>query len=583
MESSLLTEPVAEHIWRTRYQWREDGHMQEPSISATWERVALAVSNAEAHHRDEWRERFHSILRDFRFLPGGCILAAAGTTRSTTQFNGFVMGPIDDSIQGIFNALRESMVTLQARGGIGVDFSTLRPAGSAALSSGTVACGPVPFMTIWEAASAVLEAGNVRRGAIAAALRCDHPDIEAFVDAKGAGGSLSHFSLSALITDDFMRAVEQDEAWALVFPLGSQPIPVGGEVCERVWSGASAPQLCRVHRRIPARGLWDRIVQAQHASGQPRVLFIDRINRANNLWYCEHISAANPSGEAPLPAYGGCNLGAINLSRFVRQPFGGHSKVDFDALRAVACIATRFLDNVHDVSVFPLKSQEKTVHASRRIGLGVTGLADMFLMLGLRYGSPASLDLTRNIMSTIRDYAYRTSIEIAREKGPFPAFDKVSYGASPFVLELSHELQDGIAQHGIRNSHLLAIAPAVSVSLLANCVSAGIDPISGFETQRSVPGADGEPVIFTVQDYAWRQFRAMLGAVPEGLNYLVQQVDVDAECQLNMMAAIQPFVDNAIAKSVSLPSNATPRDLDMVLLRAWELGLKACAVCRGAV
>ena len=580
MKNPLFTEAVAEHVWRTRYQWREDGHMQEPSIAATWDRVALAVASAEPHHRDEWRERFRSILHDFRFLPGGRILAAAGTTRGSTLFNCFVMGTIEDSIQGIFNALREAMVTLQAGGGIGLDFSTLRPAGSAAVSSAGMASGPVPFMTVWEAANAVLEAGNVRRGAMMATLRCDHPDIEAFVAAKGNPASLSHFNLSVLISDEFMRAVEEDQAWPLLFPLGAHPIAAGAEVCERVWSGAAAPQLCQVHRRIPARGLWDQIVQAQHANAEPGVLFIDRINRANNLWYREQISATNPCGEVPLPAYGGCNLGSINLSRFVRQPFATHPDLDFDALRATACIATRFLDNVHDISLFPLKSQEKAAHASRRIGLGITGLADMFLMLGLRYGSPASLVLSREIMATIRDCAYRTSIEIAREKGAFPAFDKIRYGASPFVLELSHELQDAIAQHGIRNSHLLALAPAGSVSLLANNVSSGIEPVFGFEATRRVRGADGQAVVFPVQNNAWRHFKELNGTHAKRPAHFVQARDVPAEDQLNLMAALQSFVDNAIAKTVCLPENTTLAELEMVLLRAWELGLKGCTVYR---
>jgi ribonucleoside-diphosphate reductase alpha chain len=578
--NALFSEAISKHVWQTKYQWSEDGRMQEPSVEATWDRVALAVSGAEPHHRDQWRERFRAILHDFRFLPGGRILAAAGTTRSSTLFNCFVMGPMEDSIQGIFNALRESMVTLQAGGGIGVDFSTLRPAGSRAVSSAGVASGPIPFMTIWEAANAVLESGNLRRGAMMATLRCDHPDIEAFVQAKSAAGVLPHFNLSVQITDDFMHAVEADEAWPLVFPLGAHPIPVGGEVCERVWSGGTAPQLCRVHRRIPARGLWERIVQAQHESAEPGVLFIDRINRANNLWYCERISATNPCGEVPLPAYGGCNLGSINLTRFVRQPFAAHPDVDFDGLRAVACVATRFLDNVHDISLFPLKAQEKAVHASRRIGLGVTGLADMFLMLGLRYGSPASLDLTREIMTTIRDCAYRTSIEIAQEKGPFPEFDKISYGASPFVLELSHELQDAIAQHGIRNSHLLTVAPTGSISLLANNVSSGIEPVFGFEATRCVRGADGQAVSFSVQDNAWRHYQASHGPGAKRPAHFVQAADVSPEDQLNVMAAAQSCVDNAISKTLRFAQSSSVDELGTVLLRAWELGLKGYAAYR---
>lgn len=580
MQIAPFSEPIAEHVWRTKYQWIEGGHMQEPSIEASWDRVALAVSGAEAHHRNEWRERFRAILSDFRFLPGGRILAGAGTPHRTTLFNCFVTGLVEDSVQGIFNALREAMLTLQAGGGVGVDFSTLRPAGSLAVSSAGVASGPVSFMKVWEEANTVLESGNLRRGAMMATLRCDHPDIESFVEAKIACGTLPHFNLSVLVTDEFMRAVEDDGPWPLVFPLGSQPIPVGGEVCERAWSGGMTPQLCLVHRRMPARALWDKLLEAQHASAEPGVLFIDRINRANNLWYCERLSATNPCGEVPLPPYGACNLGSINLTRFVQRPFAEHPGVDFGGLRAVAAVATRFLDNIHDISLFPLKAQEKAARASRRIGLGITGLADMFAMLGLRYGSPASIDLTREIMGTIRDTAYRTSVELAQEKGAFPEFDKIKYGASPFVLELARDIQDAIAQHGIRNSHLLAVAPTGSISLLANNVSSGIEPVFAFKATRRVRGADGQPVVFDVEDAAWRHYRQLRGHPASLPAHFVQAADVSAEDQLRMMAAVQSCVDNAISKTVRLPQSANTQEIGLVLLRAWELGLKGCAVYR---
>ena len=580
MQNTLFSESVAEHVWRTKYQWAADGRLPEPGIEATWDRVAMAVAAAETHHHDDWRQRFRAILNDFRFLPGGRILAGAGTARGTTLFNCFVMGDVEDSIHGIFNSLRETVATLQAGGGTGIDFSTLRPAGSPAVSRGGAASGPVSFMTIWETASAVLESGNLRRGAMMAALRCDHPDIEAFIEAKMKAGALTHFNLSVLITDNFMQAVEADGPWPLVFPIANHPVPAGAEVCERVWSGDASPQVCRVHRRIPARSLWERIVQAQHASCEPGVLFVDRINQANNLWYCERISATNPCGEVPLPAYGGCNLGSINLSRFVNHPFASHPDVDLEGIRTVTCVATRFLDDVHEISSFPLKAQAKAARASRRIGLGVTGLADMFVMLGLRYGSPASIELTRNIMATIRDAAYGTSIEIAGEKGEFPAFDKTRYCASPFILDLPRELQDGIATYGIRNSHLLAVAPAGSISLLANNVSSGIEPIFCLDGERRVRGADGQAVTFAVKDNAWRQYLALRGPAVERTPSLVQAADVDAEAQLQMMAAVQPFVDSAIAKTVHLPEDTSTRDLELVLLRAWELGLKGCAVYR---
>ena len=580
MHTTHITEAISDHVWRTRYCWSEEGRVPEPSIEATWDRVALAVSGAEAHHRDDWREHFRAILNDFRFLPGGRILAGAGTSRHTTLFNCFVMGPLEDTVQGIFNALREAMVTLQAGGGVGVDFSTLRPAGSQAIASAGVASGPVSFMNVWEAANAVLESHNVRRGAMMATLRCDHPDIEAFIEAKTAGAALPHFNLSVAITDDFMRAVEEDSPWPLVFPLGHHPAPVGAEVCERIWSGDSTPQLCLVHRRMPARVLWDRLLAAELVCAEPGVLFIDRINRANNLWYSERITTTNPCGEVPLPPYGGCNLGSINLTRFVQDPFAEHATVDWAGLKAVAGIATRFLDDVHDISLLPLRAQEKAVRASRRVGLGITGLADMLVMLGLRYGSQASLDLTRAIMGTLRDTAYRTSIEIAKEKGAFPGFDKIKYGASPFVLELSHELQDAIAEHGIRNSHLLAVAPAGSISLLANNVSSGIEPIFAAKATRNVRGADGQAVTFQVEDAALRQYRQLHGSHAALPAQLVTVADISAEEQLHMMAVVQSCVDGAISKTVRLPEMAGPLDLELVLLQAWELGLKGCAVYR---
>jgi ribonucleoside-diphosphate reductase alpha chain len=416
-----------------------------------------------------------------------------------------------------------------------------------------------------------------------ATLRCDHPDIEAFIDAKMAGGVLPHFNLSVAISDDFMRAVETDNPWPLVFPLGRQPVPVGAEVCERSWSGTAGPQLCLVHRRVPARLIWDKLLAAQLACAEPGVLFIDRINRDNNLWYSEHIATTNPGGEVPLPPYGGCNLGSINLTRFVQDPFAAHPNVDWVGLKAVAGIATRFLDDVHDISLLPLKAQEKTVRASRRIGLGVTGLADMLAMLGLRYGSEASLDLTRALMGTIRDTAYSTSIEIAKEKCAFPEFDKIKYGASPFVLGLSHALQDAIAEHGIRNSHLLAVAPAGAISLLANAVSSGIEPIFAARASRSVRGADGQPVSFEVEDAAVRLYRQLNGADAALPEPLVTLTDISAEEQLRMMSVVQSCVDNAISKTVRLPQGTRPQELELVLLQAWELGLKGCAVyCEGS-
>lgn len=554
--------------------------MQEPSIEATWDRVALAVSGAEAQHHNEWRERFRAILTDFRFLPSGRILAGAGTSRRATLFSCFVMAPPEDSLQGIFNALREAMVTLQAGAGVGIDFSTLRPAGSAAVSSGGVASGPVSFLKVWAAATAVLESGNPRRGALMATLRCDHPDIEAFIDAEIDCDPLPRFNRSVLLTEDFMRAVENDGPWPLVFPLGERPLPDGGQVCERVWAGAASAQLCLVHRRLAARALWDRLLAAQHAGGEPGVLFIDRINSANNLWYAEQIPTANPCGEVPLPPNGACNLGSINLTRFVKHPFGDHPRLDLAGLKAVTSVAVRFLDDVHDISWFPIKAQEKAVRASRRIGLGITGLADLFAMLGVRYGSPASIELTDEIMGAIRDTAYLTSIALAQEKGAFPEFDKTKYGASAFVLGLPHGIQDAIALHGIRNSHLLAVAPTRASSLLANNVSSGIEPVLAFKAMRSVRGADGQLQTFETEDPACHQYRQLHGPQAPWPAHFVPACEVSPQEQLRLMASVQSCVDNAIVRTVRLPPDAGPHELGVLLRRAWELGLKG--VCFAA-
>jgi ribonucleoside-diphosphate reductase alpha chain len=580
MHKSPFAVTVSEQVWRTKYRWSDKGHMQEPSVEASWDRVALAVSGVEPHHRNDWRERFRAILGDFRFLPGGRILAGAGTTRQGTLFNCFVLGPLEDSINGIFNALREAMVTLQAGGGVGVDFSTLRPVNTAALRTGSRASGPVSFLQLWEAANSLLETGNLRRGAMMATLRCDHPDIEAFVQCKAKPGLLAHFNLSVLVSDDFMHAVEEDKAWPLVFPLGDHPLPADAEVCERVWSGSALPQPCRVYRRVPARQLWDHMLAAMHSGAEPGVLFVDRINRVNNLWYAEQLSSTNPCGEVPLPPSGACNLGSINLTRFVQHPFSPHPAVDFPGLRAVAAVATRFLDDVYELSLFPLKSQEKVARTSRRIGLGITGLADMFLMLGLRYGSPASLELARQIMVALRDTAYRTSLALAQEKGSFAGIDKIRYGASPFVLDLPHDIQDGIALHGIRNSHLLAVAPAGSISLLANNVSSGIEPVLAFQGRRRLRQADGQFSQIDVDDDAWRQYRALHGAQAALPSWFVQASDVSMEEQLRMMEAVQSCVDNAVSKTLHLRRDATLRDIGQAVQRAWALGLKGCTIYR---
>jgi ribonucleoside-diphosphate reductase alpha chain len=582
MAASYFTEPIAEHVWQVRYRLSEDGHSREPDIQHTWERVALALSAPELHHRAIWRQRFSAILADGRFLPGGRILASAGTARRQTLFNCFVSGTIHDSLDSIFSLLGETMITMQEGGGVGCDFSLLRPAGMRAASTGNTASGPVSFMQIWDQACRTLASHAARGGAMMATLRCDHPDIEAFVDAKRERGALQCFNLSVLATDAFMRAVEQDEPWPLVFPLDGRRAPEGAMVCDRVWSGAIEPVPCAALKTVSARALWQRIQRAAFDVGDPGVIFIDRVDRANNLWYTETLSATNPCGEVPLPPHGVCNLGSINLTQFVRDPFGAHARMDLLDVGATAAVAVRMLDNVYEVSKFPLRSQDKAAHRSRRIGIGLTGLADAFAMLGLRYGSDSALDLAEAVMRTICQAAYRASIELAQERGSFPDYRPDKFLLSGFAQSLPGELAESIRRHGLRNSHLTAIAPAGSISLLANNVSSGIEPVFAFQSRRRVRTADGKAITIGADDYAWALYRRLHGTDAKLPPAFVEAQDIDPAEQLELQARLQAHVDQSISKTIMVPLDAGFDQYSELFLQAYRLGLKGCTMFRAA-
>ncbi|GJI90934.1 adenosylcobalamin-dependent ribonucleoside-diphosphate reductase [Duganella hordei] len=583
MPNDRLSEPLSAHVWHTRY--RAGGDAGEADIAASWERVALALSQPDAHHRDQWRERYMQLLADFRFLPGGRILAGAGSARRRTLFNCFVTGTLHDALDGIFSALGESMVTLQAGGGIGCDFSPLRPAGARAIQSGHIASGPVSFMQLWESACATLLSTHERDGAMMATLRCDHPDIERFIDAKRQGGTLRHFNLSVLVSDAFMQAVDEDAPWPLVFPLAGHPVPDGGVVCERLWSGGVAPEPCLVAATVGARALWRRIAEAAFDCGDPGVIFIDRVQRSNNLRYRESISACNPCGEVPLPPHGACNLGSLNLTRFVEQPFGAHPRLDLQGIFAAATTATRMLDNVYEVSPFPLRAQASAAHAARRIGIGITGLADALAMLGVRYGTDSSLDIADTVMRTVSHAAYHASIALARERGAFPAYRAAEYLGGDFIQSLPQDIIEGIWRDGIRNSHLTAIAPAGSISVLANNISSGIEPVYAFQLRREVRTAGGGTAVMEGSDYAWRLFRQLHGEHVPLPDALVEAADVDPARQLLLMARLQAHVDQSISKTVNLPAQAGVEQVEALLNDAYRLGLKGCTVFRagGAV
>lgn len=580
MSETKANTPVAELVWNAKYRASGHGIRGEQGIHDTWSRVALALSAQEPLHRDDWRRRFEGILLHYRFLPGGRILAGAGTGRPVTLFNCFAAGTMQDSISGIFSTLAEAMLTLQAGGGVGCDFSTLRPAGSPAQDSGNVATGPVSFLRVWESACATMAEGFLRRGAMMATLRCDHPDIERFIDAKRKPGELRHFNLSVLVSDAFMRAVEEDAQWPLMFPLAGRSAPAGSAVYEKVWSGSFTSEPCLVSKTVGARGLWERLCKAAFECGDPGVIFIDRVAQTDNLYYDEVISATNPCGEVPLPPHGACNLGSINLTQCVQDPFSAHAKPDLKAIAQTTVLATRMLDNVYECSHFPLKAQEKVARASRRIGLGITGLADALAMLGVRYGSDASLDIADTMMRTLCHTAYRTSIEMVKERGVFPAYRVDKYVKSGFVRTLPDELQESIAHHGIHNSHLIAIAPAGSISLLAGNVSSGIEPIHALHGHRHVTIAQGSVQHVAVRDYAWDLFRTMHGDAAPLPDSFVEGRDVDPVEQLKLQSIVQAHVDQAISKTINVPIGASYDRYQDIFLRAWKLGLKGCTLFR---
>jgi ribonucleoside-diphosphate reductase alpha chain len=951
-----LSTDIARHIWDTKYRFRHDREIYDRTIEDTWRRIARALASIERTDPANWEQHFYDALEGFKFLPGGRIQAGAGTGRRVTLFNCFVMGVIQDSMDSIFDNLKEGALTMQQGGGVGYDFSTLRPRGTPARSTGTVASGPVSFMRIWDSMCATLLSTGARRGAMMATLRCDHPDIEEYVTAKQERGELRHFNLSVQVTDEFMQAVHEGGPWALVFPAHELGKDNGApeEIVFRRWPGTSGPVACRVLRRIRARALWDRVMRATYDYAEPGVLFVDRINRMNNLWYREQITATNPCvaadtwvhtvegprqvkdlvgrpftalvdgksyaasnkgffrtgrrpilrlmtregyelrltrnhpvmrvtqhtrwrlqtawtpageirtgdevvihdhrggnlwsgpygenegyllglligdgtfsenqaqlcawpgaaavpgfaassgveaimksvetitaamphrgdyggwrrswngqyyyirlasltrlatelgvypgrktitpeiercsgsfykgflrglfdadgsvqgtqrkgisvrlaqsdealliaaqrmllrlgiasklyrnrrsagvrllpdgrggrrafacranhelvisgdnvarfgetigfrdsekaarlrsalasykrsfnrerflvtvmaieidgtedvydieipginafdangfyvhncGELPLPPYGACDLGSINLARFVREPFSPKAKIDFEGIRATTAIATRMMDNVIDLSQFPLPQQAEQARGSRHVGLGLTGLGDALIMLGLHYAEQGARDLAARVMQLICHTAYATSVELAAEKGPFPWFDQEAYSRGEFIGTLPQEIRQGIAENGIRNSHLTAIAPTGTISLLANNVSSGIEPVYDFCYSRRVLEADGGYAIYTLTDRAyslWQQ-QGGHGAPPD---QFVEATALPPLAHLDMQAALQPFIDSAISKTINIPEHYPFDDFRSLYELAFDKGLKGCTTFR---
>jgi len=547
--------PISRQIWDAKYRLKTiDGLPVDLTIEDSWRRVAKALAGAEPQPQ-RWEQVFYEALEGFRFLPAGRIFSGAGSDRRVTLFNCFVMGDIEDDLGSIFTHLREAALTMQQGGGIGYDFSSLRPHGAPVKGVGADASGPLSFMDVWDSMCRTIMSAGARRGAMMATLRCDHPDIEAFIAAKREPGRLRNFNLSVLITDPFMAAVEADADWPLVF------------------AG-------KTYRTLRARALFDSITRATYDYAEPGVIFIDRINARNNLAYCEQIHSTNPCGEQPLPPYGACLLGSINLASLVTDPFTPEAGIDTTQLADLVGVAVRMMDNTIDISGFALEAQRQEAFAKRRIGLGVTGLADALMMTGLRYGSPEAAACAASWAQTIERAAYLTSAHLAQEKGAFPLFDRDAYLAGETVQALDADVREAISAHGIRNALLTSVAPTGTISLVADNVSSGIEPVFAHSYTRKVREKDGTSREEEVSDHAVRLYRRMFGADAPLPEHFVTAQNLSPSEHVRMQAAVQRHVDSAISKTVNVPEDIPFAAFQEVYREAYRSGCKGCTTYR---
>jgi ribonucleoside-diphosphate reductase alpha chain len=552
----------------------------EQDASAIRRRVARALAAPEV--RPEYWERRFLAVQEAGFIPAGRIAAGAGRGLDATLISCFVQ-PVADSIggaldghPGIYPALEQAAQTLRRGGGVGYDFSALRPRGAPVHDTGSRASGPVSFMRLFDRSCEIIESAGARRGAQMGILRADHPDVEDFIHAKDQPGELTNFNLSVAASDDFLWAVANDADLDLVH--AAEPGPEVRETATwrpdaRLW----------VYRRLPARRLYEAITRCAWDHGDPGMLFIDTVNRENNLRDQERIAATNPCGEQPLPPYGCCCLGSIDLTRFVRAPFTARAHIDLDALAALVPPAVRMLDNVLDITPWPLPEQQAEAAAKRRVGLGITGLGDTLIMLGQRYDSAPARATAAAILERLRDFAYDASVALAREKGPFPLCDPEALLAAPFIARLPPGLRDAIARDGLRNSHLLAIAPTGTISLaFADNLSSGVEPAYAWTYRRRRRLSDGSTRTYRIEDHAYRLYRAQAGADAPLTEAFVSALDIAPREQLAMVAALAPYIDAGISKTINLPAHEPLNPIRDLYLDAWRLGLKAVALFRPA-
>ena len=572
---TLSAQPISEEVLLEKYAKGD-----ERSADDVRRRVARALAAAEPpERRAEWETRFAEALSE-GFIPAGRIHSAAGTPLSATLINCFVQ-PIGDSIAhdddghpGIYTALTEAAETMRRGGGVGYDFSRIRPRGAWVESTQSNASGPVSYMRVFDRSCETVESAGSRRGAQMGVLRCDHPDIEEFIHAKDHG-DLVNFNISVGLTDAFMHAVVEGGDVDLVHRAAPGPR-------QRAEGARARGDGAWIYRTLPARELWDQIMRSTYDHAEPGVLFLDRINVDNNLSYCESIAATNPCGEQPLPAYGCCCLGSIDLTRFVRDPFEAAARFDEESFARLARVAVRMLDNVLDVTFWPLPRQAEEARNKRRIGLGFTGLGDALAMLGLHYDGDEARAAARRIAEVLRDAAYGASADLAAERGAFPLFNADLYlSRGTFASRLPAALKERIRSGGLRNSHLLSIAPTGTISLaFADNASNGIEPPFSWTYTRRKRTADGTFKEIPVEDHAWRLFRQLKGADAPLPGSFVTALEMSARAHVDMVAAIAPCVDTAISKTVNVPADYPYDDFQDLYLHAWKSGLKGLATYR---
>ncbi len=573
------TQPITQDVLREKYL--KPG---ETGVEDIYRRVARALASVEpeagrAAHEALFLENLHAGA-----IGAGRIMSAAGTAIQATLINCFVQ-PVGDCIQGvdeggypgIYEALREAAETMRRGGGVGYDFSRIRPRGAEVKATASMASGPCSYINVFDHSCSTVESAGARRGAQMGVLRMEHPDVQEFITAKRTPGRWNNFNVSVGVPDSFMQALAQDQPWELVHKAkpGADLMAQGAfRRADGMW----------VYQTLAARELWDTVMRSAYDFAEPGILFLDTINQDNNLRYCEDIAATNPCGEQPLPPYGCCDLGPIILTRFVRHPFGFNGVADFDFSAFAKSVTTqvRALDNVLDLTFWPLPQQQAEAAAKRRIGVGFTGLGNTLAMLCLRYDAAEGCEMAARIAQCMRDAAYAASVALAREKGVFPKFDAEAYLApGTFASRLPAALQQAIRTDGIRNSHLLSIAPTGTVSLaFADNASNGIEPSFSWTYRRKKREADGSTMEYAVQDHAWRLYRELGGDVKQLPGYFVSALDMPAASHIAMMQAVQPLVDTAISKTVNVPADTPYEDFKSLYQQAWRARLKGLATYR---